>query len=446
MKQIYSHLNNRFAALSEKWQLRLITAAFIVVQIFIWALMLEILWYGDRSITDTPVYYGYAGRIASGMFPYRDFAAEYPPVAMLLFSLPRLFSGSSYAAFVYLFEAEMLVFSCGIVALVSGLAWRQWHSLKKTALALALYSLSILALGAIVKSRFDLAVAFIILASLARFVKGRRLLAWILLGIGIMTKIIPVLIMPLFLIVHYRRRQWRELWAGPLVALVAAAIAAAPFLVASPAGLAGSFLYHAERPLQLESSWASPLLIMNILGRLNVNIMNSYGSHNVFSPGADSLALLSGAVTAALLAAGYLIFLKRSSPRFSAAEWQEHLLRFAALAMVTFIAGGKVLSPQFLIWLLPLVPLVMGRGRRMALVLFGGVLLLTQWEFPARYWNLYMMETDMILVVAVRNLLLVALMITLIVVGRKPRVAEDVALVAEPGEFVIPSEANDSVT
>ena len=81
---------------------------FMLVQVFIWAVVFEILWYGDRSITDTPVYYDYASRISDGMMPYRDFSSEYPPVAMLLFSLPRLFSGAGYSWFVIAFSAEML--------------------------------------------------------------------------------------------------------------------------------------------------------------------------------------------------------------------------------------------------------------------------------------------------------------------------------------------------
>ena len=66
----------------------------------------------------------------------------------------------------------------------------------------------------------------------------------------------------------------------------------------------------------------------------------------------------------------------------------ERLVRHAAAAVVAFVAFSKVLSPQFLVWLLLLVPLVGGASGRMALWLLAAACALTALWFPALYWEL----------------------------------------------------------
>ena len=74
-----------------------------------------------------------------------------------------------------------------------------------------------------------------------------------------------------------------------------------------------------------------------------------------------------------------------------------------------------MLSPQFLIWLVPVVPLVAGlRGLR-ASVLLAAALVLTQLWFPSRYWDLAR-ELDPLpsTLVLLRDLVLVALLVVLV--------------------------------
>ena len=66
----------------------------------------------------------------------------------------------------------------------------------------------------------------------------------------------------------------------------------------------------------------------------------------------------------------------------------ERLVRHAAAAVVAFVALSKVLSPQFLVWLVLLVPLVGGARSRAALWLTALACALTALWFPARYWEL----------------------------------------------------------
>jgi hypothetical protein len=88
------------------------------------------------------------------------------------------------------------------------------------------------------------------------------------------------------------------------------------------------------------------------------------------------------------------------------------LIRFAAAAVCAFVAFGKVLSPQFLLWLVPLVPLVAGRRGLAAASLLTAALVLTQVWFPQRYWD-YAGPFHLAWVVLLRDLVLVALVVVL---------------------------------
>ena len=77
--------------------------------------------------------------------------------------------------------------------------------------------------------------------------------------------------------------------------------------------------------------------------------------------------------------------------------------------------GGKVLSPQFLIWLIPVIPLVRGRRGLTAAGLLGAALVLTQLWFPYRYWQLALhFGTLQSWLVLARDLVLVALLLVLL--------------------------------
>ena len=93
---------------------------------------------------------------------------------------------------------------------------------------------------------------------------------------------------------------------------------------------------------------------------------------------------------------------------------RERLLLASAAALVAFVALGKVLSPQFLIWLIPVVPLVAGRRRLIASALFGLTLVLTQLWFPYHYWD-YALRFDkgVSWLVLARDVVLVALFVYL---------------------------------
>ena len=81
---------------------------------------------------------------------------------------------------------------------------------------------------------------------------------------------------------------------------------------------------------------------------LDIEMRSSHGSQNLEGTGPAVAAILLSLVQLAVLV---WIWLRRPGTA-------EELVRWSAAAVVAFVALGKVLSPQFLIWLALLVPLV----------------------------------------------------------------------------------------
>ena len=92
---------------------------------------------------------------------------------------------------------------------------------------------------------------------------------------------------------------------------------------------------------------------------------------------------------------------------------RERFVRYAVAAVCAFVAFDKVLSPQYLLWLIPLVPLVLGRRGLAATVLLTIACVLTQVWFPQRYFA-YADDFELAWVVLLRDLVLVALLVVLV--------------------------------
>jgi hypothetical protein len=149
------------------------------------------------------------------------------------------------------------------------------------------------------------------------------------------------------------------------------------------------------------------------VGGLALTVISSRGSQNLVG----SLPHALGAASSALLAFA-LVAIWVAAARGPATP--ERLIRWSAASVAAFVALGKVLSPQFLIWLLPLVPLVRGRRGLAASALLGVALLLTQVWFPIRYFDLVALEAFPSWVLLARDLALVALMVVLTAPARAP--------------------------
>ena len=360
--------------------------------------------FDDDQIVDIPIYATYGNAIEDGKLPYRDVKPEYPPGALPAFIVPALLSDDE-DGFRVAFEWLMALLGVATVLLAAVTLRGLGASRQRTIGALGLVSAFPLLLGSVVLTRFDLYPAAFVLAALAALVHERDRLGFGLLGAAVAVKLYPAVLVPVALGYVWRRRGRHEALAclGILVAVVG--LVFLPFLVLAPEGVAHSIGRQLSRPLQIESLGSALYLAAHHVLGLDVEMRSGHGSQNLHATGTGVAAVLLSAVQLGVLV---WIWLRRPASR-------EELVRWSAASLVVFVALGKVLSPQFLIWLAPVVPLVAGlRGLRASLLL-AAALVLTQLWFPSRYWDL-VRELDPLpsTLVLGRDLVLVAAVVVLV--------------------------------
>jgi hypothetical protein len=387
-------------------------AAFAALALFIgsWAL-LHVGFYTHEQIIDTPVYQRYGNAIADGNVPYRDFEVEYPPGALPMFALPGLAEPGhdQHVSPGFRRAFETLMWLCGVAVLLAmAIALRGLRRRKEGVwAALVFAALAPLALGSVVLSRFDLWPAALATAALAALVSGRLRIGHALLGLGAAAKFYPAVLVPIGVAFAWKRAGRREALLCLAITSVVVAAIFLPFVVLSPGGVWHSISVQLGRPLQVESLGSAVLLVAHHVFGLGVTGETSHGSQNLAGDAADAVALASTVVQAAVLVGIWWVFARGAAGR-------ETLVRACAAALCAFVALGKVLSPQFLIWLIPLVPLVRGRRGLSGAALLGTALVLTQIWFPFRYFRLAEdFEPGLSWFLLVRDVVLVALALLL---------------------------------
>ena len=350
--------------------------------------------YADEQIVDTPVYEKYGEAMADGEVPYRDFDVEYPPLALPVFLIPALGDRD------YREQFEWLMAFCGCLMIAFTVLAARAIGLEYRVLLVV--ALAPLLLGSVMLTRFDLWPAALTAGAFAALLSDRLRLGHLALGAAIAAKLYPAVLLPLAVAYAWRRRGRREALICLALTTAVVAVTYLPFFAMAPTETLASIGRQLSRPLQIESLGAAFLLAAHQLFDVQIEMHSSHGSQNLVGDGATATAVLLSVAQVATVLWLWVRFARGpATPR--------RLATYAAAVLVAFVALGKVLSPQFLIWLVPVVVLARRFG---AIVLLAAALVLTQLWFPFRYWDL-VREFDALtswLVVA-RDLVLVALLV-----------------------------------
>jgi hypothetical protein len=377
-----------------------VTLAALVLLLAGWALTLWVEPWSDERVNDLFVYRSFTEPLLDGGLPYHDFAFEYPPLAAPAIALPGVL-GTGAESFRWSFALWTLAGGAAVVLLCGALARASGGDPRRAMLAAALMPLLC---GALVRTHFDLFPVALLLGGLLLVSRDRPRSGLAVLGLGAMTKLFPLVAVPVALAWLVARGDRREAWQGALACAATIAVVAAAALALSADGAADAVRYHLDRPVQIESSPATVLLGLDAAGIGEAVSVSSHRSDGLLHEASGAVSALFAGLMVGLVA--LLATRVGRTPR--------ELLLASLAATIGFALFGKVLSPQFVIWALPLGALALA-WRSYALA--GAVALavvLTQVEFPAHYFDVVAREPLALALVAVRNgALLTALVLAL---------------------------------
>ncbi|MDQ2715750.1 MAG: hypothetical protein M3Z08_12650 [Chloroflexota bacterium] len=284
---------------------------------------------------------------------------EYPPLTILLFSLALAAPLPYY----------QLAFALLMVLTAMLVYWLMLRSGPRgSALLFALYL--VLGACATVQVRFDIFPAALTLLCAIAVKRKRWTTAYVALACGVLLKLYPILLLPALFIAEQQTQGslslpaeplsltavpgqvWHTLrgalhwqWKHALTFLCILLVVTGGFALLNFQGAILSPLsYFVQRPAQIESIDSSVLWLAKPFGA-SWQVVYSYGSLNVLSnaSGAVSLVGTCGLVLGSLL----VLWL----------QWRRRIdfVQTCIALLLVLIATGKVFSPQYLIWLIPLL-------------------------------------------------------------------------------------------
>lgn len=310
---------------------------------------------------------------------------EYPTPVVWLLAIPYGIGLGHAGGYRVGFIGLMLLLDAAFTVLLWRAAGRRRDA------AVTFWLAFIFLIGPLCYLRFDLVPA--VLAGVS-VLAGRRYpwLTGALTGIGAAIKLWPALLIAPFAAPRHGRRS-------TLVGFVVAGVglAVVSLLTGGIRRLVSPLTWQSDRGLQIESIWATPLMVMRLVDPNRWTVTTSrYQAFEVFGPGVGLWLTISSVATVLGLVFMVLLYIRGfRTPEPTVAVTGLIVLSTIAIMIIT----NKTLSPQYLVWIGgPMAALLIGRvrdpqGRLTVISRFAVqalvLALLTHLVYPLTYFGLY---------------------------------------------------------
>ncbi|WP_405618953.1 DUF2029 domain-containing protein [Streptomyces sp. NBC_01511] len=342
----------------------------------------------DVSVT----YQGWYDVLLTGTFPRSDVTWQYPPAAAFAILSPALLPFLDYATAFF-----TLCLLCD--ALVFATLLRASRRPGRSTRGVWVWVAGVALLGPTVYARYDLMVTAVAVCALLVGVRRPQLLG-ALAGFGALLKVWPVLL----LIGTPRGRATRLSWS----AAAATALALLAMVSAVLPGALDFLTAQRDRGTEVESLGALVFHVARHLG-WDGAVMFSYGSVEFRGPYVPLVSALALVLTVA--AFGWLLVWRLRAKAFAAST----LCDAAFVAVLLFTVTSRVISPQYMIWLVGLAAVcLLARTSPMTppAVLVLAACAVTALEFPLFFSHVTASDWLGVTLLVVRNGLLVAAALT----------------------------------
>ncbi|MET9773891.1 glycosyltransferase 87 family protein [Streptomyces sp. NPDC006367] len=334
------------------------------------------------------IYRGWYGILRTGTFPLDDVTWQYPPAAALAILSPGLLPFLDY-------PTAFFALACAADLAVLCLLLRAGRGRGRARAGAWVWIVGVPLLGPTVYARYDVMVTAVAVAALLAAGRHPRA-AGALAAFGALLKVWPA-----FVLLGMRGR-------GPWAAAAVTGAGLAGLFAVTMPGAFAFLTFQRERGTEVESLGSLVLHVARHHG-WDGRVLLNYGSVEFLGPHVDTVS--TAALVLAALAFGWLLLWRLTATRFAA-----HTAADAAFtAVLMFTVTSRVISPQYMVWLVGLAAVCRCHAAsrmRVPAVLVLAASAVTVLEFPVWFAHVVASDALGVTLLAVRNGLLVAAALT----------------------------------